>query len=181
MSLPAAWVEKIFEKLTVTYGHQFLGRWSGLDLEAVKADWAHELARFQQNPKALAYALENLPAGDPPTVLEFRAICNRRPDDPGPALPAPDPAGLKRVAGALAGLEIAQKSVAQHAEECFANLRQLEREERLSAGQRDFLNRAHYGLPETVQSIGEFAPVPDELLPPEMRKTPPAEPMGEAA
>lgn len=181
MSFPAAWVDRIFEKLTMVYGHQFLGRWSGLDLEAVKADWGRELARFQQNPAALAYALDNLPANEPPNVLEFRALCNRRPDENPTALPAPDPAGLKRVSEALSGLAIGQKSLAQHAEECFANLRQLEREGRLSAAQRDFLQRAKFGPTDTVQSIGEFTPVPDELLPPEMRKGRPDDGAKEAA
>lgn len=75
MSLPESWVDRIFDKLTLVYGHQFLSRWDGLPLESVKADWARELSRFQQNPGALAYGLENLPATKPPTVLEFRAIC----------------------------------------------------------------------------------------------------------
>jgi hypothetical protein len=76
MSLPDAWIERIFDKLTLVYGHQFLSRWDGLSLEKVKANWAAELSRFQQNPNALGYALENLPPGKAPTVLEFRALCN---------------------------------------------------------------------------------------------------------
>ena len=36
MSLPLIWVDHIFEKLTVTYGQQFLGRWRDVDLNAVK-------------------------------------------------------------------------------------------------------------------------------------------------
>lgn len=75
MSLPEAWVDRIFDKLTLVYGHQFLARWDGMPIADVKANWAQELSRFQQNPSALAYALENLPASKPPTVLEFRAIC----------------------------------------------------------------------------------------------------------
>ncbi len=75
MSLPEAWVDRIFDKLTLVYGHQFLSRWDGLPIADVKANWAQELARFQQNPSAISYALENLPPAKPPTVLEFRAIC----------------------------------------------------------------------------------------------------------
>lgn len=78
MSLPEAWVEKVFTKLSLVYGHQFLSRWDGLDLAHVKADWAHELAAYQQAPQAIAFALENLPQ-KPPTVLEFRALCQRAP------------------------------------------------------------------------------------------------------
>lgn len=107
MSLPLPWVERMFEKLTLVYGHQFLSRWDGLDLSVVKADWAHELRGFQQNPGAIAYALEHLPAGKPPTVLEFRAICNT------PHAPNPDqraiahdhtPAKPERVASEVAKL-----------------------------------------------------------------------------
>lgn len=76
MSLPDAWVDRIFDKLNLTYGHQFLARWDGLPVDKVKADWAHELRFLQQNPGAITYALENLPPGRPPNVLEFRALCN---------------------------------------------------------------------------------------------------------
>lgn len=76
MSLPEAWVDRIFDKLTLVYGHQFLSRWDGMPIADVKADWGHELRGFAQNPNAIAYGLDHLPPGKPPTVLEFRAICN---------------------------------------------------------------------------------------------------------
>lgn len=85
MSLPDAWVDRIFAKLSLVYGHQFLSRWDGMPLADVKADWAHELRGFAQNPHAIAYALEHLPAGKAPTVLEFRAICN------SPSAPVAEP------------------------------------------------------------------------------------------
>jgi hypothetical protein len=65
--------------MTLAYGHEFLRRWDGMDLSAVKADWAHELRRFHGNREAIAYGLSNLPVGRPPTVLEFRSICHSRP------------------------------------------------------------------------------------------------------
>lgn len=85
MSLPDAWVERIFDKLTLVYGHQFLSRWDGLKLSDVKADWGRELRGFAQSAKAIAYGLENLPPSKPPTVLEFRAICSS-PHAPRPEL-----------------------------------------------------------------------------------------------
>lgn len=78
MSLPQPWVEKIFQKLSLIYGRDFLGRWEGIPLDEVKADWAHELSGYQQSPDAISYALQNLPR-KPPTVLEFRAICEAAP------------------------------------------------------------------------------------------------------
>lgn len=88
MSLPSPWVDRIFDKLTLTYGQAFLRRWQDLDIQAVKDDWAHELSGFQQSPQAITYALQNLPVDKPPTVLEFRAICRSRPPEVFTALPA---------------------------------------------------------------------------------------------
>lgn len=88
MSLRADWVEVIFTKLSLAYGRDFLGRWEGLDLDAVKADWAHELAGFAGHRDAIAHALAHLPP-KPPTVLEFRAICRMAPAPATPRLEAP--------------------------------------------------------------------------------------------
>lgn len=89
MSLPLNWVNRIFDKLTMVYGHDFINRWRDLDLEAVKADWAHELAGFEKHPEAIAHALKCLPTGKPPTVLEFRDIARKCPPPVFKALPAP--------------------------------------------------------------------------------------------
>lgn len=99
-ALPTAWVEKIFRKLTLVYGRDFMGRWEGQDTAAVIDDWAHELAGFTGWPEAIAWALQNLPAGKPPTVLEFRALCFRAPKPDRPALPEPA-ASPERVAAEL--------------------------------------------------------------------------------
>jgi hypothetical protein len=90
MPMPASWIDKIFDKLTMVYGHQFIGRWSGLDLTKVKTDWAHELDGMEHHADAIAYALQNLDAEKPPTVLQFREVCRRAPEKQAPALPAPE-------------------------------------------------------------------------------------------
>lgn len=104
MSLPETWVDRIFEKLALVYGHQFLARWDGMDLARVKADWGHELRRFAQSPAAIAHGLEQLPADRPPTVLQFRDLCDsHRP--PTPRIGHDEaPADPKRVAQELAKL-----------------------------------------------------------------------------
>lgn len=79
MSLPAAWVDALFDKLTLTYGQAFLRRWQDVDLNAVKSDWCHELAGFDKHPEAIAWALQNLPLDQAPTVLQFRAIARKAP------------------------------------------------------------------------------------------------------
>lgn len=88
-ALPTAWVERLFRKLTLTYGRDFMARWEGLDECDVIEDWAEELAGFVNHPEALAYALKHLPPGKPPTVIEFCAIANRCPPPVFAALPAP--------------------------------------------------------------------------------------------
>src|SRR5882672_446213 len=78
-SFPAGWVDRIFAKLSVTYGRDFVGRWEGLELGEVKEDWRGELSGFERFPASIAYALQNLPAR-PPTILEFRDLCRHAPE-----------------------------------------------------------------------------------------------------
>ena len=100
-ALPLAWVEKVFRKLTVVYGRDFMTRWEGQEINDVIEDWAEELAGFVNWPEAIAWALKNLPDSKPPTVLEFRALCFKAPKPERLALPEPaaDPAFAKQVLG----------------------------------------------------------------------------------
>lgn len=102
MSLPLPWVDRIFDKMTVTYGQAFLRRWADVDLNLVKSDWCHELSGFDKAPHAIAFALANLPE-TPPSVVTFKALCRQAPAAEVPLLPEPkaDPA---RVAAELAKL-----------------------------------------------------------------------------
>ena len=104
MALPSAWVDKIFEKLSLVYGRDFAGRWEGLDLKAVKADWAHELGGFEVRPAAIKHALETIDPSRPPTVLQFRDLCAKAPVMNPPALPSP-PANPAIVAQVLSGMK----------------------------------------------------------------------------
>lgn len=95
MSLPIEWVEKIFRKLTLAYGRDFLARWEGITLADVKTDWMHELAGYENAPEAIAFALQNLPASRPPTVFEFREMCRKAPRKAEAQIEyKPDPARL---------------------------------------------------------------------------------------
>lgn len=108
MSLPIPWVDRIFEKLTLTYGREFIARWDncGMPIADVKADWAHELGGFEAHPGSIAYALENLPADRPPTVMQFRAICRMAPLPTLPALTSPkaDPDRVRAEIAKLKGM-----------------------------------------------------------------------------
>lgn len=86
MSLPSSWIDKIFQKLTIAYGQDFLDRWRDIDIDDVKADWATELAGFKERPEAIAHALNHLPDSKPPTVFEFRKLCINAPRPAGQEL-----------------------------------------------------------------------------------------------
>lgn len=89
MPLPSAWVEKLFRKLSATYGQAFLRQYDGVPMDDVKANWAGELACYQQNPQAIARGLDRLPVDRAPTVLQFRELCRGQAEHETLALPAP--------------------------------------------------------------------------------------------
>jgi hypothetical protein len=89
MSLPNAWIDRIFTKLTLVYGREFTDRWAVEMVPMVKADWAHELAGFKDHPEAIAHGLQHLPPDRAPTVLQFRDICRNAPAPEAPRLEAP--------------------------------------------------------------------------------------------
>lgn len=76
--LPDDVVDRLFSALVVRYGAPFTDRWRDLDLAVVKGDWARELTGFAGHLGAIRYALDNLPE-KPPTVIEFRKLCNVAP------------------------------------------------------------------------------------------------------
>lgn len=125
MPLPDAWVDRIFDKLALTYGRAFLNRWQGMDMAAVKSDWAYELRGFSDQPKAIAYALQNLPADKPPTVLEFRTVARAMPVEAPIVLDAPA-ARPEIVAAELAKIPLAEtkKITKQWAEKILERQRQ---------------------------------------------------------
>lgn len=114
-SLPDAWMSRIFGALRATYGAAFDRQWappagcspeeSAGYAEAVKAHWAHDLAGYIKAPNAIAYALDNLPE-NPPNLIQFKALCQRRPEAAALALPAPK-ANPARVAAELARMRSA--------------------------------------------------------------------------
>jgi hypothetical protein len=90
MALPLTWIDRIFDRMAVRYGRRFMDQWAGVDLDAVKHDWASELDGLQNAPTSIVYGLANLPDDRPPTVTQFRAICIRGiPSSDKIALPAP--------------------------------------------------------------------------------------------
>lgn len=76
-SLDPLATEWIFGRLAVRYGDRWRAKWDGMPLEAVKADWAMQLAHCRR--EALMYAMEHLPVEFPPTVGQFLEIARRAP------------------------------------------------------------------------------------------------------
>lgn len=105
MSLPLQAVDRLFERLTATYGRQFLSLYEGLDASAIKTSWAHELSGFAGNLHAVAWALEHLPERAP-NAIEFRNLCRRSPEQEKPRLPEPkaDPQRVREELQKLGGM-----------------------------------------------------------------------------
>lgn len=111
MSLPTKAIDRLFERLSATYGAAWTRQWADVPINDVKSAWTHELTGFAGNLEAVAWALENLPERCP-NVIEFRNLCRRAPAPELPRLPEPkaDPERLKRELSKL--VEIRAKAVA---------------------------------------------------------------------
>lgn len=96
MSLPTQVIDRLFTRLSATYGATWDRAMGQAPIGDVKTAWAHELQGFGRNLEALAWGLENLPEKCP-NVIEFRNLCRRAPEPETPRLPeAPlDPERLK--------------------------------------------------------------------------------------
>lgn len=114
MSLPLRAIDRLFDRLTATYGAQFTSLYGALDPNAVKSAWAHELSGFgtPDGLAALAWALENLPERAP-NVIQFRNLARRAPVAEAPKLPEPK-ADPERVAAELAKLRAKVGPVVRH-------------------------------------------------------------------
>ena len=102
MSLSSKAIDRLFERLSATYGREWFDKWAGLEPQAVKALWGHELAPFADRLDAIAWALENLPERCP-NAIQFRALCRQAPAPQVHAL-LPPRADPERVARELAKL-----------------------------------------------------------------------------
>ena len=103
MSLHAEVIDRLFARMTLTYGRAFLDQWAGQTANDVKTFWGYELAEFSGRLKAIAWALENLPERCP-NIIAFRNLARSapRPAD-APALPGP-PVDAARLNAELAKL-----------------------------------------------------------------------------
>lgn len=113
MSMPLQAVDRLFSRLTMTYGPSFTRTFDGLELNEVKSLWSHELSYYctQERMMDVAWALENLPERAP-NVIEFKNLCRKAPAQQLAQLPEPkaDPERLRKELARLG--EIKTKALA---------------------------------------------------------------------
>lgn len=109
MSMPIKAIDRLFDRLGLTYGSAWSRKWDGMPINEVKSLWAHELAYYANHLDAVAWALENLPENCP-NVVEFKNICRKAPEPEKPRLPEPK-ANPERLAAELSKLSEIKKKV----------------------------------------------------------------------
>lgn len=73
-ALPEAWIERLLDKMLLSYGKKFLDQWGGIDTDKLVAHWSSELAGFNRDELGRGYAA--LEAREwPPTLPEFKKLC----------------------------------------------------------------------------------------------------------
>lgn len=140
MPMPAHYVDRIFTRLMVRYGSEWLRKWEGVPEDAVKADWADQLAGFERRPDCIRYALDNLPERVP-GVTEFRAICNRMSEPAAPRLEAPK-TNPEKVAREMAKMQQTKDAIKQAKGWAWRLKAREESGERLTKAQRDMWRAA---------------------------------------
>lgn len=113
MSMRSDWIDRIFTKLSLRYGTQFMRKYEGLEIQDVKAEWADELSGFGERADAVRYAFDHLPADQPPNIMQFKALCNSAPRPEQPMLPAPKADQAIAAAAIRAAQEIAHMGSAK--------------------------------------------------------------------
>ena len=104
-------IDRLWDRLFVRWGHRFMGQYSGIDPEIVKADWERVLQWYlsdMKRAKAIAWALDNLP-DDPIMAPAFKRLCQAMPEPAFRALPEPKP-DPARVAAALSAMRRTQEA-----------------------------------------------------------------------
>jgi hypothetical protein len=168
MPLPSRYVDEIHARLAVRYGARWLSMWTGVDPEHVKADWADVLGGMQ--PANIRKALESLPPEFPPTAPAFRALGVIADEHkPAPQLPPPDPAGMKRIAGALGSVVNHQETPVEWMERLRRDVEAGNASRARKEDYRIAVTNGYYGG-QTVAQVGDFKPIPRENWPEAMQQ-----------
>jgi hypothetical protein len=88
MSLSTKTIDRLFERLTLAYGVQFMAQYDGMPIADVKTDWCEWLSAYGDRLAAIGWALENLPER-PTNAVAFRNLCRSAPAPATVLLPEP--------------------------------------------------------------------------------------------
>jgi len=167
MPLNLRFVKEIHARLAIRYGSSWTGKWAGVDMADLEADWADQLDGMQ--PANIRKALESLPLEFPPTAPAFRALgVIAEEHKPAPQLPPPDQVGMKRIASELQAARIDMPTPSGW-------MQQLRRD--VEAGTAGRARKEHYRIAvengyyggATVEQIGGFNPIPRDRWPEAMQ------------
>jgi len=73
MSLPIEVINKVFLRLSNTYGSSWDSMWALNDIHEVKELWAEQLYHFDGRWECFKWAFENLPER-PPNLIQFKKL-----------------------------------------------------------------------------------------------------------
>lgn len=80
--VPMKAIERLFQRLSLNYGRQFLDLWKDIPLEEIKLEWSQGLSGidFKEIAAGLEYCLDHHKF--PPTLPEFKQLCrdSKRPE-----------------------------------------------------------------------------------------------------
>lgn len=115
MSMNPAVLDRLFERLTATYGAAWDRSLGAVPLSDAKSVWGDILQNFGSRLDDIAWALDSLPER-PPNAIEFRNLCRRAPAPDVPRLPEPkaDPARVAAELRKLAPIRRAAASGGEH-------------------------------------------------------------------
>jgi len=164
MPLKSETVDWIFARMLVRYGASWVAKWNGVPMEAVAADWAHELERVPRD--SILYALGYLPLEFPPTVAQFKAICQRAPEPKVLAIRDEVKADKAKVDAIVGTLK--ERLAARHRLQWAHDLAAREkRGEPLTPVQAAAWREALNKVP--MSNGGLYTPIDPKCLPPAMR------------
>lgn len=103
-------INRLFERMNLTYGRDFLFKFEGLNMDLVKAEWAMKLdIDSDKKEQAIGWSIANLPA-KVPNPVEFKALMQQAPIYRDPAVkflpePAADQAVVAQVMAQVATIK----------------------------------------------------------------------------
>jgi hypothetical protein len=102
-------IDRLFERLSMTYGISWDNSIGTAPLNEIKTFWMNQLSGFMQSKEsmmAISWALNHLPER-PPNLVQFKNLCYQAPAVERLQLPSPpaDPERVKQEFAKLAGMK----------------------------------------------------------------------------